>query len=1089
MADQWPGTPYDPNDAPQLRALGKAIRGHEGAGPGVISPQGAVGTGQVMPDTFRQYANPGESLSNDQDVIRVSDRIIRDLYYKHGRDAQRVATGYFSGEKNISPEGASRPWRANVRDVNEPVSAYVANVEKNLPQQWPGKPLEKWPGQPLQRGALHDRDLGKLPKMQIKRLDLQQAGSRPARPVTPTPTEGVAGRVAEWVKARLPSWEELKSPDWLSDKLGDVTNWTAEKIQGAAETAFTKAGVPNPGRAARDLTQYLLEFAPMQGGLGARVPRIESPAIKTPEGVVEGPNHPAIRETGVEGQPGFTTNKGEFVNRGEGADIAKQTGQAMPGTGEHLHSEDLQGTPKASPPPEAAARRAEETGVAPQSAGAAATDKAVLQSYQAVPPVPTKQFIQSTDDSFFRLRQSAVADKAQALQDIRQWPAEALTPEMQKKFFEAGEPDSKVKLTPEEQSLFDRTLRPWKQEEYALWREAQKSPIGLDLKEFDPEYQHRMVKGKSKEFDPWTEGSEATSPVQGYRARSTASMKDRLYYAIESESGKRRTVRIDDRGPVIVEKGEATPLPRYEGAATKPGDKFTVDGEKWTVKQANTSEIEHATQGKVQYYKNAAASTAKNVMQLRAVVRAIHEVERLKQTPEWDAYTIKDRPGANIPEGWRRSEFPPYRGYYFEPKFANVIDDFWSHRKAALGEALAAINRFTVTSMFYSPVPHALNAGAHWVTARGWDWVTPKGMKSLAIDTARAVREVVTQGPEYQRMLREGSGLVYGSVANQEFYRMLLQTLGEDVKRQPAKWDPIARAMGVGPSDLVRMLYNVSSRALWATSDAFMLQRVFELQRKGMSTRAAIADAEKHIPNYRIPPEVLGSRTFALALKDPSLTAFSRYHYGQWKSYAHMAKDLAVGTPKQKFEAMGNILATAILGALVWPMINRGIQKLTGNQDLEIGPKGSLTIPTNIWDAWRGKPLDQVVQGSITLSPVIKFGIEEFFNTDLFTKRNIREPGDWEAHRYGRTAAQTGEHAAQSLVSPYGTAARGLSGEKPIGIAASLAKQGLGLRKPFKPYHGYSGGGTPEEQAQKRYQRPRGPIEELEKRAEQWLGR
>ena len=285
------------------------------------------------------------------------------------------------------------------------------------------------------------------------------------------------------------------------------------------------------------------------------------------------------------------------------------------------------------------------------------------------------------------------------------------------------------------------------------------------------------------------------------------------------------------------------------------------------------------------------------------------------------------------------------------------------------------------------------------------------------------------------------------------------------------------------------MLYGASSRALWSISDMMMVQRVLELERKGMGTRAAIAEAERHIPNYRIPPKVLGSRVFAQALKDPSLTTFSRYHYGQWKSYAHMAKDLASAykDPKQAFDAMGNVFATAVLLAVIGPQINKGLRWLTGDDKLELGPKGSMTIPSELWDMWRGaREPWQFVRNSITLAPIPSAGIDILKGGTDYFGRKIIEPGDLEKHRFGRVGAQVGEQAVQTLVPPYSKAAQGLEAKGKGGIAGigkSLAEQGLGLRKTPEPYHGRTGGGTYAQQAARRHAHPRGPIEELEK----WL--
>jgi hypothetical protein len=417
MADQWPGTPYDPNDATALKAIQTAIRGHEGGGPGVSSPQGAVGSGQVMPDTFKLYAYPNEQISRDTDNIAVSDRMIRSYFYKYAKDPGRVATAYFSSEGNVAPEGAT-PWRENRRDVNESVSSYVSNVLNRLnpvssaetkgAAKWPGKPLEKpagfrfpnvyhgnessaypapteqvakpqWPGKPLHAAA-------------------QPAAAQPARPVTPTPQQpaqlpgqigeaaGAEGQamlaapgtgVAAAIAKHMPSIEQAKKFQ-IADVLAQAMNWGFDRAHDAIVRILKQplpGLAPNVGMSdtgahqiARDMltdvmrrsgetgvseppslnetppgTPAELQNAPLPSNVDLPKEKIVSPAIKTPEGlVVEGPNHPAIREAqGVEGRPGFVTSDGSFVNRGEGADIAKGAEQAKPGAGDALHSEDM----------------------------------------------------------------------------------------------------------------------------------------------------------------------------------------------------------------------------------------------------------------------------------------------------------------------------------------------------------------------------------------------------------------------------------------------------------------------------------------------------------------------------------------------------------------------------------------------------------------------------------------------------------------------------------------------------------------------------------------------------------------------------
>lgn len=716
----------------------------------------------------------------------------------------------------------------------------------------------------------------------------------------------------------------------------------------------------------------------------------------------------------------------------------------------------------------------------PQSAGAAAAPSA-----PPLPERPSTDLINTQDDRFFRLKGAATADKAEFVQRVEAMPELIRNPKIQEKLYRYMEGDSSVKLTPEEKAAYEDHIAPLKREERDLFEEVKKSD--LDVGDYDPEYVHRIVKGRAPQFEAFAGDSSRSNPIGGTQTlpKATSSMKDRVFYAIEDPQGVRRTVAIKDGNMALAGKnGTFTPLKPSTFGGTKPkeirpGETVTVGGKPWTVKNALTPEIEAATG--TMYHKNAVANTIDNVARLRSVARAIHETERLKASPEFKAYA-KPYGEKNIPNDWRETTMPTFRGYLMDPKLANVIDDFYGKRsKGATAEMLAKVNRFAVGSLFWSPVPHALNAGGHWFTARGWDWITPKGVKSLALDSAIAMKEVITQGPKYQQLLREGSGLIYGGLANREFYETMMKRLGEDVKRQPDKWDPIARVLGVSPVDLVRMMYNGAARSLWSVSDMFMMQRVLELERKGMSTRAAIREAERHIPNYRIPPEVLGSRAINEVLTNPIATEFSRYHYGMLKSYAHMAKDLAVGDAKQKFEALGNIMATAFLMTVVWPVVNYGIQKLTGSNDLTLGPKGSTTIPQNLIDLWNGdKGFTEVLSGLVTIGPAIRTGLESFpSNLDWFTGRHIREPGDERSLRYGRVAAQQAEHIAENLVQPYSMVAQAERSGR--GLVKGVLAQGLGLKfsgpeqkakkeKAFK---------AQEKESRKRQKKPRGPIEDL----------
>ena len=115
--------------------IGMAIYGQEssfGKNP-TTSVDGARGGMQVMPDTFKRFAQPGENIDNPADNRRVGQRYVDYLFNKFGGDPARVAVGYFSGEGNVAPVGSATPWKENRADGNGTrVSDYVAGIAKKL---------------------------------------------------------------------------------------------------------------------------------------------------------------------------------------------------------------------------------------------------------------------------------------------------------------------------------------------------------------------------------------------------------------------------------------------------------------------------------------------------------------------------------------------------------------------------------------------------------------------------------------------------------------------------------------------------------------------------------------------------------------------------------------------------------------------------------------------------------------------------------------------------------------------------------------------------------------------------------------------
>lgn len=849
---------------------------------------------------------------------------------------------------------------------------------------------------------------------------------------------------------------------------------------------------------------------------------IESPAIlDKAKGVVDtGPNHAAIREAHPElpksAPEGFVDASQKFMGRRDAREVANATGQADARSATPLHSEDLKPTKQFLPPtanenrlPVANENKLfganenkppdirEATPLQPEGLKQPESVGAAVAPKQAPPPdTPSLEHIMEVDDRLFKLRQQITADRAEMTQRFNEMPKSFVKPDTQKRSYMFGEKDPQGVLSTKERTMYDRFLQPLKDEEERLATELADSDVSL--KDYNPDYMRRMVKGKNPQFDAFLEGAQDPDPRfsrTGPIRTSTGSQKERVYFTLVDASGGDRQV-VALKGNKIFPVGKnASPsaikgykvLPDAKGnEELKPGAKILKGQKVYTLEQSWTREVKEQTG--VDYYMNAIANTMDNVIRLRAIKRALAEIKVIKDSPEGRMY-IKPLSEKNIPKGYRRVEVPGFYDYVVHPRLANVFDDYYKHSPPeGLAAILQRIGHFMTGTMFWSPVVHMGNEGAHWAVGRGTDWYKPAGWAGLAKTFPMAVREVATQGKLYQAIMREGPGFIYGGIANQDFYQKLLKKMGEEVMVNHSKWDPIARTMGVGPSTLVKMIYDWSNKALWASHDIFLMQRVLELKNKGMSTAQAIHEAEKHIPNYRIPPEVLGSRAVSELLTNPNLTVFSRYHYGMLKAWGHLIKDLASKSKGDQIENMGRLFTLGLMGLVIWPAMSKGVQKLSGNEHLSVGPRGPLNLPHDIYEVAKGdkNPLS-VLSNLVTIAPATKTALELFpSNLNWFTGKRIMEPGDLKDPRHvGRVLGQAGEHIAQNAIQPYGMVAQADRSGK--SLAKSVLMQGLGIKEndPVSEWKKQKAKQFEEKEALKRRRKPRGPIESLMYKAEE----
>lgn len=125
MADvNWADfTPAPNQDISNL--VGAITRVESGGDAGAVSSQGATGSMQIMPATFRQYAGPGEDYASDADRRAAATRKIIDDYLHYGGDTAKTAAAYIGGRGAVLPDGTIRD---DVADANGTTPAAYAQM-------------------------------------------------------------------------------------------------------------------------------------------------------------------------------------------------------------------------------------------------------------------------------------------------------------------------------------------------------------------------------------------------------------------------------------------------------------------------------------------------------------------------------------------------------------------------------------------------------------------------------------------------------------------------------------------------------------------------------------------------------------------------------------------------------------------------------------------------------------------------------------------------------------------------------------------------------------------------------------------------
>lgn len=429
------------------------------------------------------------------------------------------------------------------------------------------------------------------------------------------------------------------------------------------------------------------------------------------------------------------------------------------------------------------------------------------------------------------------------------------------------------------------------------------------------------------------------------------------------------------------------------------------------------------------YWHDAEASARLANMGLRKMARELELVNNLKESKLFETVGFSpDKPIKDLPKGWvvpnNIDRIPELRGWHFDPKTAAIISDFakvWDNTMW-----MKATNAI-VKNMMLNPVPHMFNEVMHLWNARGFTgWVDPRQLGTFA-DTARvAWRDVGNQTQFYRDIMREGGSILGADPRNKHFEALQKEAQKQmfETPEMQRSMTQLAKKLGTSVGDLYNGISNASQKAMWFTRDVMYVQYIREImarQEKStgvkMELKDAIAQAEKHMPNYRMPSEVLGSRGLAWTLKNPNIALFSRYHYGMVKSLVNTMKDVDprnLRTPEGRAhfrEGVDSMLAIGVAMGVLYPVMDDMAEAVFGEgaEQRRAGPFHLLKAGMDVYEG--KKDVSALVWPVFTFNPILLTLGQLAINKKIFTGKAIYHPDD----EFGDIASDVGEYAVKQV--------------------------------------------------------------------------
>ena len=427
------------------------------------------------------------------------------------------------------------------------------------------------------------------------------------------------------------------------------------------------------------------------------------------------------------------------------------------------------------------------------------------------------------------------------------------------------------------------------------------------------------------------------------------------------------------------------------------------------------------------YLHDAEASARLANMGLRKMVREAEAVENLKKSELFK--TVGHGPDEDLktlPKHWvvpnNIDRIPQLRGWHFDPKTAAIISDF---AKVWNNGMYMKLSNALVKNMMLNPIPHMFNEVMHLWNARGFTGWLPGtgGLSRLATTGRQAWRDVGQQTQFYRDIMREGGSILGADPRNKGYFETIQKEAQRQIFGTPEMQNSLkqlAKKLGTTTGNLYNSVSDASQKAMWFTRDVMYVQYIREImgqheKRTGskMELKDAIAEAERHMPNYRMPSEVLSSRMLSQVLRDPRVSMFSRYHYGMMRSLINTVKDIDprnLKTPegRQHFrEGVDSMLAIGVALGVLYPLMDQMAEAVFGEgaEQRRAGPYHMIQAAMDVSSG--KKDASALIWPMFTFNPMLLTLGQLAINKKIFTGKEIYHPDD----SIGDIASDVGSYA------------------------------------------------------------------------------